>query len=68
MFNQTRRKTAGWFGRIEHHSGEFLGIYLIVLAYKLPVWYHLGALGIWILYFCSHRIEKLLYGRLGPRG
>jgi hypothetical protein len=68
MFKQFRRTVAGNFGRIEHHSGELLGIVLWIEVF-IYHWHFsrlLPAL-LWLIYFVSHRLEKKIYGKFGYR-
>lgn len=65
---RVRRKIAGNFGRIEHHSGELLGALLWLEAWHYDWQYRLlfPAL-LWSIYFVSHRLEKKVYGKVGFR-
>lgn len=76
MFKQFRRYVAGYFGRIEHHSGELLGILLCTkfcLVFFLSwSWLRHWSVDlllviIWLIYFISHRLEKKIYGKYGYR-
>lgn len=75
MLEQTRRKIAGFFGRIEHTFGIITGFAIAVFIggvyfdapkqYVLYVGY--ATFICWLIYLLSHRLEKKFYGNIGFR-
>lgn len=67
MWTTLRRKIAGKFGRYEHFMGELLGLALLIVAVKMEDYLHWVLFTMWLLYYVSHRLEKITYGRHGFR-
>ncbi len=75
-----RRKYACKFGRIEHNAGRLLGLTIFLSGIFLTIrlmygytcldadfWLIMSSFVIWVVYFCSHTLEKKLYGKFGFR-
>lgn len=62
-----RRKLASWFGSNEHNFAELLGLALLLNVYLQKDWWSLVLMTWWLIYYLSHRMEKLIYGHHGYR-
>jgi len=60
MFKSSKN-LARWFGGMEHCFAEFLGLYLLLEAFKEPETEYQVRLLIFICYYVCHRLEKYVY-------
>ena len=62
-----RIKYACKFGKLEHKSGSLLGLFLLITIFlafirsELIIYSVVITFIIWVVYKCSHKVEKKLY-------
>jgi len=67
LITQLRRTIASRFGRNENNFALILGFYLLAFNLFAFSFWSAGALLLWTIYYLSHRLEKLIYGKVGFR-
>jgi len=76
IFGYIRRKRVKYAfkaGKLEHRMGRWTGV-LILFCYASYIWWPIAnevllpaAFISWFIYLMSHKIEKKLFGKNGPR-